>query len=89
MPRVHFTPNLKQHVDCLPQDVCGDTVREALDAVFSQNGRLRGYIFDDLGRLRQHMVIFVDGNPIVDRNRLSDHVSETSEIYVMQALSGG
>ena len=35
------------------------------------------------------MLIFVDGVQIRDRVGLSDPVSETSEIYVMQALSGG
>jgi len=35
------------------------------------------------------MVIFVDGKTIVDRVHLSDAISPHSEIYVMQALSGG
>ncbi len=89
MPRVCFTQHLEQHVDCPSQDVNATTVGESLDAVFAQNARLRGYILDDLGRLRQHVVIFVDGKPIVDREWLSDAVTPSSEIYVMQALSGG
>jgi hypothetical protein len=35
------------------------------------------------------MLVFVDGQQIGDRDRLSDAVRPTSEIYVMQALSGG
>jgi sulfur carrier protein ThiS len=35
------------------------------------------------------MVIFVDGQIIRDRARLTDAVSETSRISVIQALSGG
>jgi hypothetical protein len=89
MAHVCFTPHLEKHVDCPSQDVNGATVRESLDAVFKENARLRGYILDDRGRLRQHVVIFVDGKPIVDRERLSDSVTATSEIYIMQALSGG
>ena len=34
-------------------------------------------------------MIYIDGKPIVDRADLSDPVGEDSEIYVMQALSGG
>jgi sulfur-carrier protein len=67
----------------------GDSVRAALDAVFARNPRLRGYVLDDQGALRRHMMVFVDGQQIQDRERLSDPVRPASEIYVMQALSGG
>jgi hypothetical protein len=35
------------------------------------------------------MMVFVDGRQIADRERLSDPVGPHSELYVMQALSGG
>lgn len=89
MPRVVFTSNLKRHVDCPESVVAGETVREALDSVFEQQQRLRGYVLDDQQRLRTHMVIYLNGVPVKDRVGLSDAVDENSEIYVMQALSGG
>ena len=89
MATVVFTPNLKRHVECPTETVDGATVRAVLDAVFAQNPRLRGYIVDEQGSLRRHMSVFVDGQQIVDRDRLSDPVRPSSEIYVMQALSGG
>jgi molybdopterin synthase sulfur carrier subunit len=89
MPRVLFTPNLKRHVDCPDTKVEGKNVRDALEAVFAQHPALRGYVVDDQGRLRTHMVIFVDGKNLKDRDGLSDVVNSDSEIYVMQALSGG
>lgn len=89
MAIVVFTPNLKRHVECPTETVDGATVRAVLDAVFAQNPRLRGYIVDEQGSLRRHMSVFVDGQQIVDRDRLSDPVRPASEIYVMQALSGG
>ena len=89
MATVVFTPNLKRHVECPTETVDGATVRAVLDAVFAQNPRLRGYIVDEQGSLRRHMSVFVDGQQIVDRDRLSDPVRPASEIYVMQALSGG
>jgi hypothetical protein len=46
-------------------------------------------VLDDQGRLRQHVNIFIDGVMIKDRNHLSDPFQENSEIYIMQALSGG
>lgn len=89
MPTVTFTPNLRKHLDCPPSEVEGVTVREALDAVFTENARLRGYILDDQSRLRKHVMIFVDNEVIRDRSQLSDVVMPESEVYVMQALSGG
>ena len=89
MATVVFTPNLKRHVECPTETVEGATVRAVLDSVFAHNPRLRGYIVDEQGSLRRHMSVFVDGQQIVDRDRLSDPVRPASEIYVMQALSGG
>lgn len=89
MPRITFTPNLQRHVACPPTTVDGGTVREALVRVFADHPRLESYLLDDEGRLRKHMVVFVDGSPARDRDGLSDPVGEASEIVVMQALSGG
>jgi sulfur carrier protein ThiS len=89
MPSVSFTPNLRRHVYCPPVRVEGATVSEALARVFEFSPRLKGYLLDDQGSLRKHMVVFVDGAPARDRKRLSDPVRDDSEILVMQALSGG
>ena len=53
MVKVSFTPNLARHVDTPVCDVSGETVREALDQVFSSNPRLRGYVLDDQGGVRR------------------------------------
>lgn len=89
MARVVFTQNLQRHVACPPTAAQGRTVREVLDQVFAGNERARGYVVDEHGALRKHMLIFVDSEIIRDRVNLSDPVAENSEIYVMQALSGG
>jgi sulfur-carrier protein len=88
---VVFTPNLKRHVESSAEvlQIEGATVRAVLDAVFAANPRLRGYVLDDQGALRKHMSVFVDGQQIADRARLTDPVRPGSEVYVMQALSGG
>lgn len=89
MPTVSFTPNIQRHVSCPPVDVEGGTVRQALDAVFQGNPRARSYVLDEQGAVRAHMVVFVDGRQIRDRQSLSDPVPTNGEIYVAQALSGG
>ncbi len=89
MPRVVFTENLQRHVSCPPVEVAGATVREVLDACFRRNERARGYVLDDQGALRKHMVVFVAGRHVRDRAGLSDPVAADAEVCVMQALSGG
>ncbi len=89
MPRVLFTKNLRRHLEVAPDAVPGTTVRQVLDALFQKNPKLRGYILDDQGELRKHVVIFVDSAKVEDREQLADPVREQSEIYVMQALTGG
>ena len=89
MATVSFTPNIQRHVHSPPAGVEGGTVREALEAVFRGNPRARAYVLDEQGAVRPHMVVFVNGQQIRDRQHLSDAVPSDAEIYVAQALSGG
>ncbi|WP_242345087.1 MoaD/ThiS family protein [Anaeromyxobacter terrae] len=89
MPVVTFTTTLERHLAAPVSTVPGATVREALDEVFRANPRLRGYVLDDQGRVRKHVVVFVDGELVADRIRLTDPVRPSSAVFVMQALSGG
>jgi sulfur carrier protein ThiS len=89
MPTVAFTPNLRRHLDCPEVTVAAATVADALEAVFRDHPRLRGYVLDEQGRLRRHVAVFVGGELIHDRERLSDAVAANQDIFVMQALSGG
>ena len=89
MVRVSFTENLRRHVDCPPVAVTGATAREVLDAVFADNPVLRSYILDDQGRVRRHVNVFINNEPVSDRLRLSDPVGPNDEVFVFQALSGG
>jgi hypothetical protein len=65
------------------------TLREALDAAFRVNPRLRGYVLDDQGHLRPNVVAFIDGRRSRDRVAQSDPLAPDSRVHVMQALSGG
>ena len=89
MATVSFTGNLRRHLDCPPAEVAAGTVREALDAVFAENPRLRSYILDDQGRLRRHVNVFVNDQRVADRDRLSDPIAGSDQVFVLQALSGG
>lgn len=89
MAKVFFTSNLRRHVECAEAEAAGATVREVLARVFARQERIGAYVLDDQGALRKHMTILVDGQRVKDVERLSDAVKDTSEIWVMQALSGG
>jgi len=89
MPTIKFTYALRRYFPGLKDiPANGRSIAEILDAEVSYPG-IRGYLLDDQGRLRQHVNIFIDGNLISDRIELSDPFTDQSEIYIMQALSGG
>lgn len=89
MALVRFTQNIQRHVACPTRQASGSTLRAVLDDYFQSNERARGYVLDEQGRIRQHMVVFIDGDLAVDRDSLSDPVRTDSVIDVIQALSGG
>lgn len=90
MATIRFTDNIQRHVDCPTAEVEAATVREALDVYFENgNDKARGYVLDDQGLVRRHMIVFLNGAPVKDRASLGDAVSPSDTIDVMQALSGG
>jgi molybdopterin synthase sulfur carrier subunit len=89
MPRVVFTPQLERFLDAPAVQAEGDCVSAVLACVFHDNPRLGRYVLDEHGRLRRHVNVFVNGQLIADRERLSDRVPPDAEVLVLQALSGG
>ena len=80
---------VQRHVSAPTVEAPGSTVREVLEAVFCGNATLRGYVLDEQGELRKHVVVFVNGQQMKDRTGLTDPVPEGGKLHVMQALSGG
>ena len=89
MPRVHFTAWLREWAPHEPVNAPGETVGEALSAVFQQQPQLRGYLLDERGALRKHVCVFADGQRLAREATMSHPVAPDSKLYVMQALSGG
>ncbi len=89
MARVEFTPQLKRFTETQHIDAPAATLREALDAAFECNPRLRGYVLDDQGHIRANVVIYIDGQASRDRLTQADALRPDSSVYVLQALSGG
>lgn len=64
-------------------------MRESLDHLFTLHPGLRGYVVDERGVLRHHVVAFVNGTAVTDKATLADPVAADGEVYLFQALSGG
>ena len=90
MALVKFTYALKRFFPKLADTkASGKTIPAVLQEIEASYPGVTKYVLDDQGRLRQHVNIFIDGVMIKDRTQLSDPFQENSEIYIMQALSGG
>lgn len=89
MPQLIFTQNIRRHLECPEIRISGKTVHDVLERAFADNPALRDYVLDDQGHLREHINVFVDEQRIDDRENLSDPVAKDSEVFIMQALSGG
>lgn len=86
---VVFTQQLKRFTKVPEVDTPAATLREALQAAFERNPRLKGYVLDDQGHLRPNVVVFIDGRRCHERVRLNDALTADSQVHVLQALSGG
>jgi molybdopterin converting factor small subunit len=89
MCRIVFASSIQKHFKITPVAVDAESVAEALSMVFDRFPSLRGYVLDDLGCVRRHVTIFVNGQAIWDRQTLRDRLDGDAEIYIFQALSGG
>lgn len=70
-------------------DVPGNTVAAVVRGMEAIAPGFAFYVCDEHGRLRQHVNIFVGGEPVSDRGTLSDPVEPDSRVLILQALSGG
>ncbi|MCB1552822.1 MAG: MoaD/ThiS family protein [Xanthomonadales bacterium] len=92
MPSVVLTRHLHAFFPALAGQsiaVEATTVAEVVQAMERLAPGFAFYICDEAGRLRTHVNVFVDGERIADRTRLSDPVGAQSEVFILQALSGG
>lgn len=87
---------LTQHLPTLfpqlrggPLQIEATTVAELVAALDGIAPGVAFYVCDERGRLRRHVNIFVDGELVVDRQRLSDRLEPSTRVFVAQALSGG
>jgi len=97
VPRVTLAPPIARNLTATPGpmgrersfELSGESVRDLLEAIFADYPNLRGYLLDDQGALRHHVVAFVNGVAVRDKRALDDCVPADGDLFVFQALSGG
>jgi len=70
-------------------DAEGGTVAALVADLERRRPGLRSYLLDDHGALREHVNVFVDGEPVGDRVGLRDVLRDGQRVHVLQAVSGG
>lgn len=89
MVEVHYTPHLARLIGAATTRVPAGPLCDVLAHAFEANPRARGYVLDEGGAVRKHVVIFIGAEQIRDRRRLSEPVPDGASVHVLQALSGG
>ena len=92
MVKVELTRHLFQFFPALEGKDLGveaSTVAEVVRELEKIAPGFAFYVCDELGRLRQHVNIFIEEERVTDRTRLSDPVQAGARVFIMQALSGG
>jgi sulfur carrier protein ThiS len=90
--QLRFTRHLVRFFPELPVeavDVDATTVADAIADLEQRFPRLGHYLADERGRLRKHVVLFIDGEHCGDADALQRAVPDGAEVFVAQALSGG
>ena len=85
MAHIIFTQQLARFLPVPTLQTQAASLRAALDGAFADNPRLGAYVLDEQGRLRENVVVFIDGQ----RSDLDAALRADSKVYVLQALSGG
>jgi molybdopterin synthase sulfur carrier subunit len=84
-----LSPGAARDVGEVALECDGERLDAVLARLFDAHPNLRGFVLDERGAVRHHVAIFVDGDAIRDKVGLQQPLRAESEVYVMQALSGG
>ena len=89
MPTVVCTSRLHAVGPAKAEQFAGTTLTQLLQNMAETYPRLTAYLLDDQGQIRKHVAIFIDGELMPGQTALTAPLRSESEVYLMQALSGG
>ena len=67
----------------------GTTVGEALEALYTEHGELRGRLSDDDGGLRRFVNVYLGGEDIRFLDGLDTPLGDGDEVTILPAVAGG
>ena len=66
-----------------------ESVSDALSLLWDRFPGVRDRVITEVGDVRPHVNIFVDGESIRDADGLQTRIRDGAEIYILPAVSGG
>jgi molybdopterin synthase sulfur carrier subunit len=75
--------------DCTRFSVEAETLSGALERVFASYPLLRTHLYDEAGRVRQHVLIFYNEESLARLERLDLPLRPGDRLTVLQNVSGG
>ncbi len=70
-------------------ELTGGTVGEVLSGLTSQYGELRKHLYNDEGRLRSYVNVYLNDEDIRYLSKESSAVKETDTISIVPSIAGG
>ena len=67
----------------------GGTVGEALEALYSEHGELRGRLADDGGSLRRFVNVYIGDEDVRFEKGLQTEVADGAQVSIIPAVAGG
>ncbi len=90
MPKILIPTPLRPFADNQARlEVEGGTVAEAMRALIARYPRLEGHLYDDAGRLRSFVNVYVGEDDIRYRERTETRVEPDTEISIVPSVAGG
>jgi adenylyltransferase/sulfurtransferase len=90
MPKIHIPTPLRQYAGKQPAvDVSGATVGEALSGLVSQHPDLRRHLYNDDGKLRAFVNVYLNDEDVRYLQKEATAVSESDSISIVPSIAGG
>ena len=90
MPTIHLPAALADHAAGQRRvEVAGTTVGKLLAALGQLHPGVGQRVLDDRGVLRRHVNVFVNGESIRYLDGIETAVTDTDEVWILPAVSGG
>lgn len=70
-------------------ETAGNSLRDALDALFAVHPGVRDRVLTERGEIRQHVNVFVGTREARSTGGLATPVADGTEISIIPAISGG